>query len=213
MANASDRRAPGVGHRFAAIGAFAALAAFAAAAAWPNLRERIYSRRVDARDIAAMLRAREAAEPMSDSLGALWETHRSLCFAFERVAVDLASRVDRGERYYDRDYVEQLASEIESHVERHPRVSLEVLSYYAGSQDRPLHRLMALIAIRELYPKKTSVFFANRYVDHEDARLAAFSRGILLGGASPGALGEMFSPAFIESLDSPPLPPPSQAPR
>lgn len=128
----------------------------------------------------------------------LWERHQSLCVALERISVDLDNRITKNRRYFDKDYVEQLTQDIDAHVAEFPDESLAIFGHYASRGETPMIRLLAMIAIRESFPKRNAVYYANKQLKSSHTSLVNISFRILSNTYNVTSLRDKFRPKYIE---------------
>ncbi len=165
-----------------------------------DIRQKWRERSIDRNDIETIFQMQDRNEELPPKYQKLWRKVEPTCIAFERIALDLETRTERKGRFFDRIYIEGLIDDLEKNIIAEPRLSLYLLGHYALHADTPLGQALALIAIRETYPKKYSVFFANRFVNSDQPLLANLSVQIVSGKYPVSSIRAKFNPRYIRTL-------------
>ncbi len=131
-------------------------------------------------DVHELLQKREARRN-DKRYQVLWPLIEPLQVAFERLAQDLKDRLESNIRGIDGPYVDDQIGVIEIRIRDRGEIALYVLGYYALEEESPLKRALALVVIREYFPKKNGAFFANRLVYSPDPVVAEIARQITGG--------------------------------
>lgn len=167
----------------------------------PRIYGSILRLELESRDVDRMMKAFHASEPVGPRYESLLARNLELCVALERIANDLEKEI-LYDISIDQDYSKELAEAIEESIAANPKESLLVLSSYARNGETAVRRALAIITIREQYPTKFSVFFANRNLHSPEPMLAKLSRLILKDEYVPGPLEERLAPRYIQMLIS-----------
>ncbi len=166
-----------------------------------DIRQKWHERSIDRNDIETIFQMQDRNEKLPPKYQKLWRKVEPTCIAFERIALDLETRTERKGRFFDRIYIEGLIDDLEKNIIAEPRLSLYLLGHYTLHGDSPLAQALALIAIRERYPKKYSVFFANRFVNSDEPVLASLSVQIVSGQYQVSSIKAKFNPSYIRTLN------------
>lgn len=167
----------------------------------PRIYGSILRLELESRDVDRMMEAFHGAEPVAPRYESLLERNRELCVALERIANDLEKEI-LYDIAIDREYAMELSETIEARISENPKESLLVLSSYARNGETAVRRALAIITIREQYPTKFSVYFANRNLHSREPMLAKLSRIILEDNYVPGPLEDRLAPRYIQMLIS-----------
>lgn len=125
-----------------------------------------------------------------DQSRALWQRLEPTVVAFNRInqiitdqikesLVRKAETPQRLERRIDKVYLDNQVSVLSSAIARESEINLYLLGHYASEAALPEQQALALILIRELYPKKTSVFYANSLVQSSHPLLKRIANEII----------------------------------
>ncbi len=82
-------------------------------------------------------------------------------------------------RRIDKVYLDNQVEVLSSRIAAENEINLYLLGHYAEAGDSVEQRALALILIRELYPKKTSVFYANSLIRSSHPLLARIAGEII----------------------------------
>ncbi len=104
-------------------------------------------------DVHEVLQKREAHRD-EKMLQVLWPLIQPLQVSFERLALDLKDRLESSSGKIDGPYVDEQIGVIETQIREAGEISLYVLGYYALAEESPLKQALALVTIREYFPKK-----------------------------------------------------------
>lgn len=200
MLNPADRKGNGRRRTIIALLLSALLVSFIVFRLAPGFRTVFFRTPVRDSEIYDLLTHNEQNIEIPEELEELWERHRAFIVAFERMHLDLQVRLDEGKRYFDKDYINQLAQEFELQLGAFPQERFRILTHFAMNGDTPIKRAMAIIAIRESYPKKVSIYFANSYSNSSSDLLRNLSHSILTDSYNPSSIRTKFRPGFLQDL-------------
>ena len=164
-----------------------------------NIASRWHDRSIEAADIDRLFRMQDREEQLPPQYADLWKRVEPPSISFERICLDLQTRLQKGKRYFDRIYVEEMIVELQEHMAREPKLSLLMLGHYAMKEDQPFIQAIALIAIRERYPKKYSVYYANRFVNSDNPLLSHVCSQIVTGRYQVTSLTDKYMPRYLKS--------------
>jgi len=184
-------------------GLFLLVAAPVFAVAFQDVALRWRHRSVEQEDIENIFQLQDQGKKLPPKYLNLWKRIEPTCRAFERIALDLEYRMEKNQRYFDRLYVEGLIANLQESIAREPKLALYLLGHYALDGASPLTQTLALITIRQRYPKKFSVYFANRFVNSDQPILARLCRQIISGRYQVTNLTSKLNPKFIATLQNP----------
>lgn len=151
-------------------------------------------------DIDILFQLQKQGRDLPPEYQNLWDRIGPTCIAFERISLDLQKRIEEKRRYFDRDYFDGLIKEFDNSITREPILSVYILGHYAKDDTQPIRQALALIAIREGYPKKYSIYFANSFTNSEHPILANLSQQIISGKYILDNIKNKFKPSYIETL-------------
>ena len=164
-----------------------------------DVASRWRDRGIVADDIERLFHLQDRKEQLPGEYADLWKRVEPTCISFERICLDLETRLQKGRRYFDRIYVEGIIVELEGNMAREPRLSLLLLGHYAMREDQPFIQAVALIAIREQYPKKYSVYYANRFVNSDNPTLSHVCSQIIAGQYQVTSLKDKYTRRYLKS--------------
>lgn len=165
-----------------------------------QIKQRFFETNLKQRDIHEMYLYIEAKKKMPDKYENLWEKIRPTSIAFERISLDIENRIEKKSRYFDKGYTEGLIAELEDNILREPRLSLYLLSYFSTKGKKPIKQAMAMIAIREMYPKKYCLYSSNHLINSQNSMLSELSKSIIKNEYTPSSIKEKFTPKYFRSL-------------
>lgn len=160
---------------------------------------RWHDRGIVADDIERLFRMQDQGEQLPTEYAHLWERVEPTCISFERICLDLETRLQKGRRYFDRIYVEGMIVELQESIAREPRLSLFLLGHYAMKEDHPFIQALSLIAIREQYPKKYSIYYANRFINSDHPTLSHVCSQIVAGRYQVSSLTDKYTRRYLKS--------------
>jgi hypothetical protein len=120
--------------------------------------------------------------------------------ALERISMDLAERMQHDRRYFDREYVGGQIELLRGAIAAAPRPAFHLLAHYALLEEQPLQQVLAIIAVRECYPRKFSIVFATRFAHAKDPMLAGLCQSILSGRYRREGLERKYHPRFLGGI-------------
>jgi hypothetical protein len=167
---------------------------------YPSVREDLASSPESLQEVLELMSGCAPIEELPTVYRELWERHRPIRIAFERIALDLQSHLDSPVLYFNSSYVGQLTDELHQYVLQNVSDCLFILARYAVCGETPLKKAMALIAIRHLYPKKIAVVFAAKHSSEDDGALKLLSVRVLGNRFTLTNLDDKFTPKYFDEL-------------
>ena len=185
---------------FARYGLFILLFTLVAALSVMGVRQKWGERTPREKHIESLLFLMKNNEEIPDQYRSLWKKIRPAQIAFERISLDLETRLTVNRRYFDRPYMESMIGQLEECINQNPKIVFHLLGYYALQAKTPIKQAMALIVIRERYPKKYCVYYANRLVHSPNPTLSNLCRDILKDRYQLSSLKRKFRPSYFQVL-------------
>ena len=165
-----------------------------------QIKDVLYENNLKQEDIRAMYAYLESENEMPGKYNKLWEELKPLSVSLERISLDLENRIEKNSRYFDKTYIEELTMQLESYIIKEPKLSLYLLSYQAKEGNTPIKQTLSMIAIREMYPKKHSLYSANHLANSENKMLSDLARSIIKNNYQTSSIKAKYTPKYIKNL-------------
>ena len=158
-------------------------------------------RLVDAEDVEEVFQQIAAGQPLEGRPQALWAEIGPAAVALKRLAAHVTDQVENGVRNPDKVYLEGQADVIAQFVARDARTALYFLAHVCLRGEIDMERILALVILRELFPKKNSVYYYSNHLSLDsNATIALLARDIIAGSFPRGSLGDKLTDGYFSAL-------------
>jgi len=150
--------------------------------------------------VAQVFEQIEAGQAPAPALGKLWGEVGPAVIAFKRLSDHLTDQIQNGVLNPDKIYMEGQTDVIVQFVGRDAGTARQVLGYFCLHGKSDIERALALVILRELFPKKNSIYYAHHLSLDSYPLIAMQAHDIIAGDYPRGSLNDKLTGKFFAHL-------------